>query len=157
RSCTKWPGAAPERRGFRLARRPALVRVLITPAALPIMSSRGRADPPPRRPGTHRRRLRHRLASDRARNPRPEQERRHLRHWTGQEADRLRLRRLEPLGDESPTLRAGGCRRTGRLGREGAVVLDRRGIKPGEITVQPISTEIVSRRGRVTAYVLTRS
>jgi hypothetical protein len=31
------------------------------------------------------------------------------------------------------------------------------GIKPGEMTVQPISTDTISRRGRVTAYVLTRS
>jgi hypothetical protein len=31
------------------------------------------------------------------------------------------------------------------------------GIKPGEITVQPISTDTISRRGQVTAYVLTRS
>jgi uncharacterized protein len=37
------------------------------------------------------------------------------------------------------------------------VFLTGEGIKPGEISVQPISTETVSRKGRVTSFVLTRS
>ena len=35
--------------------------------------------------------------------------------------------------------------------------LTREGIEPGELTVQPISTETVSRKGRVTSFLLTRS
>jgi hypothetical protein len=37
------------------------------------------------------------------------------------------------------------------------VYLNGEGIKPGEVTVQPISTETVSRKGRVASFVLTRS
>jgi uncharacterized protein len=35
--------------------------------------------------------------------------------------------------------------------------LSREGIEPGELSVQPISTETVSRKGRVTSFLLTRS
>ena len=83
-------------------------------------------------------------AVGRRRDPRPQPEQRDHGHRLGEEADQLRLRRLGPLRVEPERHRGRRSPRADRWARKVRAFLDGEDLAPGELAVDPVSSETVT-------------